>query len=84
MIQELKVWFLVPRRLIEAAISAMRAMVSRQHQEASREDNDVRSREMRDDADQLAEDAEELRRNLKKGISEDIHPPPPPRDKPDE
>jgi aminoglycoside phosphotransferase family enzyme len=84
MIQEIKVWFLIPKRIVEAAIAAMRGMVARGHQEASREDNEHRASDMRDDADQLAEDAEELRRNLKKGVAEDTRPPPPPQQKPDE
>jgi hypothetical protein len=83
MVKELKIWFHLPVRVVEAAIAAMRSMVGRRHRDASREDNEQRSKDMRDDADQLAEDAEELRRDLKQGLSEDRHPPPA-RSKPDD
>jgi hypothetical protein len=76
MIEDLKIWFLLKMRIIESAIAAMRAMVGRQHQDASREDNEQRAKEMREAADQLAADAEELRADLKKGLREDRHPPP--------
>jgi hypothetical protein len=82
MVKEIKIWFHLRMRVVEAAISAMRAMVGRRHLDASREDNEQRAKDMRQDADQLAEDTEELRQDLKQGLKEDRHPPE--RNKPNE
>ena len=75
MIEDIKVWFLLKMRVVENAINAMMSMVSHTHHQASQEDNEQRAKEMRENADRLARDAEELRKNMEQGLREDRHPP---------